>query len=62
VKLRAGLGLKDTEGGRAPLPTKIWTLCIRTIEESIQRYSTGSGSKGYQEYIKGFLPERSTDD
>jgi len=45
----------DNGGNREPLPTKVWTLCIRTIEESIQRHSTGPGSQAYQVFLEGFI-------
>jgi hypothetical protein len=47
----------EDESGEATilLPTSIWTACIRTIEESIQRHSTGPGSIGYQQFIGSFI-------
>lgn len=59
VKMRSGFMSEDSEGNREPLPTKAWTLCIRTIEDSIQRYSTGPGSRGYQDFLESFLPKGS---
>jgi hypothetical protein len=55
LKVRAGFMSEDSEGNREPLPTKAWTLCIRTIEDSIQRYSTGPGSRGYQHFLESFI-------
>lgn len=55
VKMRAGFMSEDNEGHRKLLPTREWTLCIRTIEDSIQRYSTGPGSRGYQDFLAGFI-------
>lgn len=57
LKVRAGFMFEDSEGNREPLPTKAWALCIRTIEDSIQRYSTGPGSRGYQDFLEGFIPK-----
>jgi hypothetical protein len=37
LKVRAGFMSEDHEGNREPLPNKAWTLCIRTLEDSIQR-------------------------
>jgi len=59
VKMRAGFMSEDSEGNREPLPTKAWTLCIRTIEDSIQRYSTGPGSRGYQNFLESFIAKGS---
>ena len=55
LKLRAGFVAEDKEGNREPLPTQAWTLCIRTIEDSIQRHSTGPGSRGYQDFLETFI-------
>jgi hypothetical protein len=57
VKMRTAFMSEDSEGNREPLPTKAWTLCIRTIEDSIQRHSTGPGSRGYQDFLENFLPK-----
>lgn len=59
LKVRAGFMSEDSEGRREPLPTKAWTLCIRTIEDSIQRYSTGPGSRGYQDFLEHFIAKGS---
>lgn len=59
LKVREGLMMEDSEGNREPLPTKAWTLCIRTIEDSIQRYSTGPGSRGYQDFLESFIQKGS---
>lgn len=55
LNVRQTLAFEDPEGNREPLPTKIWALCLRTVEESIQRHSTGPGSHGYQEFIEVFI-------
>lgn len=55
LQARKCLLLEDETGAQEILPTKLWTLCIRTVEESIQRYSTGSGSKGYQHFLESFI-------
>jgi hypothetical protein len=47
--------LEDSVGECGPLSVQTWTLCIRTIEESIQRHSTGPGSRGYQNFLEGFI-------
>ncbi len=57
LKTQAGFMSEDSEGNLEPLPTKAWTLCIRTIEDSIQRHSTGAGSQGYQDFLESFLGE-----
>lgn len=59
IKVRAGFIAEESDGTRKPLPTKEWTLCLRTIEDSIQRYATGSGSRGYQEFLEDFIPKNS---
>lgn len=59
LKVRADFMSEDSEGRREPLPTKAWTLCIRTIEDSIQRYSTGPGSRGYQDFLESFIAKGS---
>ncbi len=59
LKVRAGFMSEDSEGNREPLPTKAWTLCIRTIEDSIQRYATGPGSRGYQDFLESFIAKGS---
>ena len=59
LKARAGFMSEDSEGHREPLSTREWTLCIRTIEDSIQRYSTGSGSRGYQDFLESFIAKGS---
>ncbi len=43
-------------GARRILPTQLWTQSLRTIEESIQRRSSGPGSKDYQKFLQSFLP------
>ena len=58
LKVRTGFMSEDSKGNREPLPTKAWTLCIQTIEDSIQRYSTGPGSQGYQNFLEGFIPKK----
>jgi hypothetical protein len=58
LKARQTIALEDAEGNREPLPTKIWILCLRTVEESIQRYSTGPGSHGYQDFIEVFIGKK----
>lgn len=55
IKLREGFMSEDSEGNREPISTTAWTLSIRTVEDSIQRYSTGPGSKGYQVFLEGFM-------
>ena len=59
IKVRAGFMSEDSEGNHEPLPTKSWTLCIRTIEDSIQRYATGPGSRGYQDFLVSFIAKGS---
>ncbi len=59
LEVAAGFMFEDGEGNRKPLPTKAWTLCIRTIEESIQRHSTGPGSRGYQDFLERFIAKGS---
>jgi hypothetical protein len=56
LKVRKDLLIEDTAGQPSPLSTKEWTLCLRTIEESIQRHSTGPGSQGYLTFLESFLP------
>jgi hypothetical protein len=55
LKVREGLAMEDSEGNREPLPTRLWVLCLRTVEDSIQRYSTGPGSRGYQDFLETFI-------
>jgi hypothetical protein len=55
LETRKCLFLEDEAGAQQILPAKLWTLCLRTIEESIQRYSTGPGSKGYQLFLESFI-------
>lgn len=55
LEARKCLLLEDETGQHEPLPTKLWTLCLRTIEDSIQRYSTGPSSKGYQHFLESFI-------
>ena len=59
LKVRAGFMSEDGDGTRKPLPTREWTLCLRTIEDSIQRYSTGPGSRGYQDFLESFIAKSS---
>ena len=59
LKARAGFMSEDSEGHREPLSTREWTLCIRTIEDSIQRYSSGPGSRGYQDFLESFIAKGS---
>ena len=40
------------------LSTREWTFCLRTVEESIQRHSTGPGSQGYLTFLEGFIPSK----
>lgn len=54
---RNNLNLENDNGDRETLPTNLWTMCLRTIEESIQRRSTGPGSKGYQHFLESFIPK-----
>lgn len=58
VKTQAKFMLEGDDGNLKPLSTKVWTLCIRVIEDSIQRHSTGPGSHGYQNYLEGFIGNR----
>ena len=44
---------------KRPLPVPIWTLCLQTVEESIQRRSSGPGSRFYLEFIAGYFPDTS---
>jgi hypothetical protein len=57
LKVRQGLMFEDQDGNQKPLPTREWTLCLRTVEESIVRYSTGPGSLGYLAFLDGFIPK-----
>ena len=59
IKVWAGFMSEDSESNNKPLPTKAWTLCIRTIEDSIQRYATGPGSRGYQDFLVSFIAKGS---
>ena len=59
LKARAGFMSEDSEGHREPLSTREWTLCIQTIEDSIQRYSSGPGSQGYQDFLESFIAKGS---
>lgn len=52
---RQSFFLEDESGEPKLFPTSIWTACVRTVEESIQRHSTGPGSKGYQHFIEFFI-------
>ncbi len=42
---------------QSPLPVRDWLLCLETVEDSIQRRSTGPGSRAYLEFIAAFIPE-----
>jgi hypothetical protein len=55
IEARKDIQMEASTGQREALPTRIWTLCLRTIEDSIQRYSTGPGSKCYQGFLEGFI-------
>jgi hypothetical protein len=55
IEARKGIQMEDSAGQREALPTRLWTLCLQTIEDSIQRYSTGPGSRGYQDFLEGFI-------
>lgn len=57
LEARDSLMLEDEDGQRVTLPIKLWSLCLRTIEESIQRRSDGPGSKGYQHFLESFIPK-----
>ena len=59
LKVRLGLMIEDHEGNQTPLSTREWTLCLRTVEESIARHSSGSGSQAYLEFLGGFIPKGS---
>ena len=49
---------ESADGTSRPVSVPIWTLCLRTVEESVQRRFTGSGSRAYLEFIAGFLPKQ----
>jgi hypothetical protein len=55
IEARKNIQMEDMTGQREALPTRPWTLCLRTIEDSIQRYSTGPGSRGYQDFLASFI-------
>lgn len=40
-------------------PPAKWCICLRTVEDSIQRYSTGPGSQAYLSFIEGFIAKAS---
>lgn len=59
LQLRSHFQLQDSDGNQNPLPTREWCLCLRTVEDSIQRYSTGPGSQAYLAFIAGFIAKAS---
>lgn len=59
LQLRSQFQFEDSEGNQNPFPTREWCLCLRTVEESIQRYSTGPGSQAYLAFIAGFIAKAS---
>lgn len=59
LQLRSQFQFQDSEGDQNPLPTREWCLCIRTVEDSIQRYSSGPGSQAYLSFIAGFIAKAS---
>jgi hypothetical protein len=59
LQLRTQFQFQESEGNQNPLPTREWCLCLRTVEDSIQRYSSGSGSQAYLAFIAGFIAKAS---
>ena len=55
IGVRKDIQMEDGAGQLEALPTRLWALCLRTIEDSIQRYSTGPGSRGYQDFLESFI-------
>ncbi len=53
----AEISVEGPDQTPSPLPVRDWLLCLETVEESIQRRSTGPGSCGYLEFIAAFIPE-----
>lgn len=52
----AALVVEGPDRTKSPLPVRDWLLCLETVEESIQRRSTGSGSRAYLEFLADFIP------
>ncbi len=59
LEVRTQFQLQDNEGNQNPLPTREWCLCLRTVEDSIQRHATGPGSLAYLSFIAGFIAKAS---
>jgi len=57
LQIRAQMKEEGSELQVEGLTTREWTLCLRTVEESIQRHSTGPGSQAYLTFLEGFLPK-----
>jgi hypothetical protein len=55
LSARQTLLMGDGTGEEKVIPVSIWNLCIRTVEESIQRHSSGPGSQAYQRFLESFL-------
>lgn len=55
LEARKTILMEDGAGSAEPISTSLWMLCVRTVEDSIQRYSTGPGSRGYQSFLDGFM-------
>lgn len=47
--------LADDGGQATPLPIRARLLCIKVVEESIQKNSTGPGSQAYLDFLVGFI-------
>ena len=50
---------ENADSTTSPLPVPVWTLYLKTVEESIQRRSSGAGSRAYLEFITGFIRDAS---
>lgn len=58
VSVPPGLHEENPDKTTRPLPAPLWALCLKTVEESIQRHSTGPGSRGYLEFTAPYFPDR----
>jgi len=59
LQLRSQFQFEDSAGNQNPISTREWCLCLRTVEDSIQRYSSGPGSVSYLDFIAGFISNAS---
>ena len=50
------LRVNNEKGPDEDLPLQFWLLSLKTVEDSVRARNPGAGSRGYLDFLRGWLP------